>query len=112
MAVELLDIEVAYATAQQQVVIPVQLPAGTTLEQGIRASGILEQFPEIDLQDSNVGIFGQLSAPDTILSNADRIEIYRPLSQSPMEARRNRFLQGAPRKPGQRNSVGGQNRKT
>ncbi|MDD4914481.1 MAG: RnfH family protein [Methylococcales bacterium] len=83
-------IEVAYATPDRQVVIPVLVAVGATLEQGIKASGILEQFPEIDLATRKVGIFGQVCPPEKTVNAGDRIEIYRPLAQNPMDARRNR----------------------
>ena len=85
-----LTIEVAYATAKRQLVLAVTVEAGATIEQAIRQSGILEHFPDIDLNRNPVGIFGQLCALDTPLHAGDRIEIYRPLVVDPKEARRRR----------------------
>jgi len=91
MAAELIAIEVAYADTQQQSVIQLSAPLAATVAEAINASGILSQFPDIDLAKQKVGIFSQLCSLDTVVSNGDRIEIYRPLAQDPMEARRGRL---------------------
>lgn len=90
MADEVAGVEVAYATPERQAVIAVTLPAGGTAEQAIRASGILREFPEIDLSVQEIGIFGSACKMDKTLVDGDRVEIYRPLARDPMEARRNR----------------------
>lgn len=88
MEAELIEIEVAYATANQQTVLRLQIANSSTVEQAIIESGILQQWPEIDLQKNKVGIFGQLCELDKILNAGDRVEIYRPLQKDPMDARR------------------------
>lgn len=88
MVAELIDIEVAYAKANQQTVLRLQMANTSTAEQAIIESGILQQWPEIDLQKNKVGIFGQLCELDRILNAGDRVEIYRPLQKDPMDARR------------------------
>ena len=60
------------------------------MEQAIHASGILEQYPSIDLSINKVGIFGKLTKLDTVLRQKDRVEIYRQLLADPKEARRRR----------------------
>lgn len=90
MADEVIGVEVAYATQQRQTIATVTLPAGGTAEQAIRASGILREFPEIDLSEQEIGIFGSVCKMDKTVVNGDRVEIYRPLARDPMEARRNR----------------------
>ena len=84
------QVEVAYARPDVQVIIPLEVEAGTTLAEAIHVSGILEQFPEIDLAKNKVGIFGKLAKPDTVLREKDRVEIYRPLIADPKESRRKR----------------------
>lgn len=91
MADELIGVEVAYATPDRQQLIPVSLAANSTVEQAIEVSGILQEFPEIDLSQQKVGIFGQICNLDKNLSAEDRVEIYRPLKQNPMDARRGRL---------------------
>lgn len=85
-----MNIEVAYATLEKQCVLELSLPVGCSAEQAILASGILQTFPEIDLATQPIGIFGNLCKPEQLLQDGDRVEIYRPLAQDPMSARRNR----------------------
>lgn len=84
------SVEVAYARADVQTLVEVEVPAGATIEEAIRACGILKRFPEIDLTHAAVGVFGaRASLLDTVRAG-DRIEIYRPLIADPKEARRRR----------------------
>lgn len=91
MADGLISVEVAYAKPDRQNIISLTLLVDSTAEQAISASGILQQFPEIDLSRQKIGIFGQVCKLDKPLTDGDRIEIYRPLQQHPMEARRGRL---------------------
>lgn len=93
-------IEVAYALPQQQVIIPVKIAEGSTATQAVEASGILQKFPEIDLGQNKLGIFGKLIKPDTVLRERDRVEIYRPLIADPKEVRRQRAAEGKAMKKG------------
>lgn len=85
-----LRVEVAYARPDVQVIIPLDVAPGTTVRQAIELSGILEQFPEIDLENNKVGVFGKITRDDTALREKDRVEIYRPLIADPKESRRRR----------------------
>ena len=87
-------VEVAYAQPDRQVIIPVDLPEGATLEQAIIQARIQEQFPEIALQTAKVGVFGKLSKPSAIARAGDRIEVYRPLLADPKEVRKKRAAEG------------------
>ncbi len=87
---DLIAVEVAYALPQVQRLISVDVPPGSTIGEAIRASGILQAFPEIDLDRQRVGVFGKLVAIDTPVRAGDRIEIYRPLKADPKEVRRQR----------------------
>ena len=84
----LLGIEVAYATPQRQALVRIEAPPGCTLRQAIERSGILGEFPEISLEQCKVGIFGQLRQLDDTVEAGDRVEIYRPLTADPKQARR------------------------
>lgn len=95
-----ISVEVAYALPAQQIILPVQLDEGATIEQAIRASGLLEKFPDIRLESAKVGIFGKLAKLDTGLRDKDRVEIYRPLIADPKEVRRQRAEQGKAMKKG------------
>lgn len=87
---ETIPVEVAYARPENQVIIELAVKPGTTLIEAIRLSGIMEQFPEIDLETNKLGIFSKISKPDTVLREKDRVEIYRPLIADPKESRRKR----------------------
>ncbi|MFT4066384.1 RnfH family protein [Paraburkholderia sp.] len=87
---ERLSVEVCYALPDAQTLIPVEIPAGATLQQAIDASGILQRFPSIDLGTQKVGVFGRLKPLDTVLADHDRVEIYRPLLVDPKMSRQRR----------------------
>jgi hypothetical protein len=83
-------IEVIYALPEEQQLLTLDVEQGTTVEQAIKLSGILEKYPEIDLENNKVGIFGKVTKIDEPLRDKDRIEIYRPLIADPKESRRKR----------------------
>lgn len=93
-------VEVAYAKPEKQLILTLKVAPGTTAEQAIIASGILQKFPEIDLAANKVGIFGKMVKPDTELREKDRVEIYRPLIADPKEVRRQRAAEGKVMKKG------------
>jgi hypothetical protein len=95
-----IKVEVAYALPGEQVILPVEVPAGATAEEAIRESGVMQKYPEIDLQVNKVGIFGKLAKLSAVLRPLDRVEIYRPLLADPKEVRRQRAAQGKKTKRG------------
>ena len=101
---EKIQVEVAYALLQKQVILGLAVEPDATLEQVIRASGILEQFPEIDLTQNKVGVFGKLGKLTDTLHPGDRIEIYRPLIADPKLVRKQRAAQGKVMKKGAGNA--------
>lgn len=95
-----IQVEVAYALPEQQVILPVKAATGITVEDAIKRSGILERYPEIQLAQAKVGVFSKLSKMDTVLRDKDRVEIYRPLIADPKEVRRKRAEEGKVMKKG------------
>jgi hypothetical protein len=96
-----INVEVIYALPDRQPLLRVQLGEGATVEDAIRASGVLDNFPEIDLASNKVGIFSKLVKLDEVVRDKDRVEIYRPLIADPKEVRRKRAEEGkATRKGG------------
>lgn len=93
-------VEVAYALPKQQLIVELMVPEGATAEQAVLQSGILQKFPEIDLAQNKLGIFGKLVKSDTVLRERDRVEIYRPLIADPKEVRRQRAAEGKVMKKG------------
>lgn len=93
-------VEVAYALHNKQVLLQLNLPPGATVESAILYSGVLAQFPDIDLTRNKVGIFSKIVTLDTLVRDRDRIEIYRPLIADPKEIRRQRASAGKSMKRG------------
>jgi len=97
---ERIEVEVAYARPDEQIILALKVPAGATIEDAIRRSSVLERFPEIDLATNKVGVFGKVGRLDQELSPGDRVEIYRPLIADPKEARKQRAAEGKAMKKG------------
>jgi putative ubiquitin-RnfH superfamily antitoxin RatB of RatAB toxin-antitoxin module len=97
-----IQVEVAYAAFDRQLVKKLRLPRASRVEAAIRASGLLSDFPEIDLKVNRVGVFGEPVTLDAELRDGDRVEIYRPLLADPKLARRRRarMRTGKARRPG------------
>jgi len=102
MAVDSINVEVAYATPEKQLIRAVNVDAGTTIGAAIVQSGIMMDFPDLDLEleAAKVGLFGKVAAMTTVLSDGDRVEIYRPLIADPKEVRRKRAAEGKVMKKG------------
>lgn len=102
-----IDVEVVYALRQTQKVLPVTVEEGATLRQAVELSGLLREYPDIDLGGRNkVGIWGKLVKPDAALRDKDRVEIYRPLIADAKEVRKQRAAEGKAMKKGGGESVG------
>lgn len=83
-------VTVAYASRTQQIEIDCQIEGDQTVLQAIEKSGVLKRFPEIDITQQSVGINSRLVNLSSKIQPNDRIEIYRPLTLEPMQARRMR----------------------
>jgi putative ubiquitin-RnfH superfamily antitoxin RatB of RatAB toxin-antitoxin module len=68
--------------------VELTLPAGSTVEDALRASGLAERHPGLDLAPGAVGVWGRAAALGRPLRDRDRVEVYRPLTVDPKEARR------------------------
>ncbi|VVO09349.1 RnfH family protein [Pseudomonas fluorescens] len=97
MVESLIEVEVVYAAVDRQVLLKVAVPAGTTLRAALLRSGVGAEFPELDLANCPLGIFGKVVVdPDSrAVQTGDRIEIYRPLLADPKEVRRLRAAKAA-----------------
>lgn len=96
----MIQIEVAYALPDVQMLVPLSVEEGATVETAIRQSGLLAKFPEIDLATAKVGIWNKASEMTATLREKDRVEIYRPLIADPKEVRRKRAEEGKAMKKG------------
>jgi hypothetical protein len=77
-----------------------KVPSGTTAEEAVQRSGILEQYPELDLSRSKLGIFAKVVPNPRVLREGDRVEIYRPLLADPKAVRQQRAEEGKKLKKG------------
>ena len=89
-----ITVEVAYATPEKQLIIPVQVPSGTTAYEAVVQSEIVKEFDGIDIENDAMGIFSRVlngkalpTPKEYVLSEKDRVEIYRPLTIDPKQAR-------------------------
>ena len=88
-------VEVAYALPEKQYLQRVTLQQGATVEEAIRASGLLELRTDIGLSKNKVGIYSRPVKLADVLQDGDRVEIYRPLIADPKELRRQRAEKSA-----------------
>jgi hypothetical protein len=95
-----IKIEVVYALPHEQTLLKLDVPQSATIAEAVKLSGLLEKYPEIDLEKGKFGLFGKLSKADTVLREKDRVEIYRPLIADPKEVRRKRAEEGKVMKKG------------
>ena len=68
----------------------VRMPVGASVADAVRASGLLQRHLGLDPGSLVVGVWGALRAPQDLLRDADRVEVYRPLIVDPKEARHSR----------------------
>lgn len=78
-----MQIGIAYSEPSAQIWLTIEVPDESTVRDAIERSGILRQFPQIDLETQKVGIFGRLVRLDAKPRPGDRIEIYRPITCDP-----------------------------
>ncbi|WP_052384105.1 RnfH family protein [Litchfieldella xinjiangensis] len=89
------EIEVAFALPERQVIVTLTVPWGTTAQQAVVLAELPERFPELPeatFTKASLGIFGKLlREPQRYPVEAgDRVEVYRPLQVDPKEARKQR----------------------
>ncbi|MDC9714811.1 MAG: RnfH family protein [Gammaproteobacteria bacterium] len=97
-----MNIEVAYALPNKQTLLELEVDEGVTLQQAIEMSGILNIYPQIDLNKDKTGIFGKIAKLGTKLREKDRVEIYRPLIANPKQVRKERAAQGKKMRSGKK----------
>ncbi len=78
-----MNVGVCYAEADRQLWMRLEVPDGSDIEMIIELSGVLQQYPEIDLNTQKVGIFGKLAKLNTEVNEGDRVEIYRKITADP-----------------------------
>lgn len=78
-----MNVGTAYDNGKKQVWLKLEVPNGSTVKQVIELSGLLNMFPEINLEEQKVGIFGRVTKLDAVVEDGNRIEIYRPITADP-----------------------------
>lgn len=95
-----MKVQVSYSPAPRVVdSVTLQLAAGSTVADALRASGLLERHG-LAINGSavcglgfelGVGVWTKARPLDSALREADRVELYRGLTVDPKEARRQRY---------------------
>jgi uncharacterized protein len=103
--VPLIKVEVAYATPARQLIVPLEVPLGTTALETVKRSNIAAEFSEINIKKDPMGIFskpldgkGRPTPDEYAMCAGDRVEIYRPLIIDPKAARLDRAKTAQPAK--------------
>jgi putative ubiquitin-RnfH superfamily antitoxin RatB of RatAB toxin-antitoxin module len=78
-----MNVGVAYADKFKKVWLKLEVPDGSTVREAIEHSGLLSQFPDIDLETQKVGVFGKLKKLTAKVADRDRVEIYRDITADP-----------------------------
>ena len=81
-------VTVVYCAPGCEDISEVTLPGGATVGDAIGAAGVLVRRPEIAALSPDVGIRGRPCTLRHAVEDGDRVEIYRPLTVDPKEARR------------------------
>ena len=95
--IEPIAVEIAYALPDRQNIIELLVEPGTTAYEAAVTSDITSKYPDLNLEEASMGIFGKAlgtrglaDKKSYVLKPGDRVEIYRPLSADPKEIRRQR----------------------
>ena len=79
----MISVEVVFALPTTATSLLVEVPEGTTVEQAVIKSGIIEKCPEIDANNLTLGVWNRTCKLTQEVKQGDRIEIYRPLIADP-----------------------------
>ncbi len=103
MASAEIRVEVVIATGPKRLARrELALPVGATAADALRASGLAEGLTGDAPGALQLGRWGQVCAPETVLKDRDRVELTRPLQVDPKEARRLRHRRDGPTRPPRR----------
>lgn len=83
-----MQVEIVFALPGRQVLQSMELPEGSTVADAIRRSALMREFPAVDFDQLQAGVWGKLVERGRVLLDGDRVELYRPLMMDPREARR------------------------
>ncbi|MCF2858280.1 RnfH family protein [Pseudoalteromonas sp. SMS1] len=86
----MIKVDVVFALPDKATSLTVDVAEGTSAEQVVLQSGIMERCPEIDPTNLSLGIWNRTVKLHQVVKEGDRVEVYRPLIADPKEARRRR----------------------
>ena len=94
---DMIHVEVAFALPDEQEIIDLQVPQGTTVYDAAMLSGITDHFEGVELTGTAMGMFGKAvkKPQEEKITQGQRVEIYRPLTIDPKVARANRAAKAA-----------------
>ena len=95
-AIEQIEVSAVYALPEEQRIVMMRVPLGTTVEQFIAMCAARHKLPPMG-EAPRFAIFGQVVDPTQQLRPGDRVEILRPLLVDPKEARRRAASPSRPR---------------
>jgi len=78
-----MNVGAAYDNGKKHVWLKLEVPDGSTVKEVLELSGILRMFPEIDLENHKVGVFGKLVKLDVVVEDGNRVEVYRGITADP-----------------------------
>ncbi|QDF66484.1 RnfH family protein [Shewanella sp. SNU WT4] len=87
------SVDVIYALPDRAKVVSVMVNGETTVLEAVVQSGIVNFFPEIDINTVKLGSFSRMVKSSELLVPGMRVEIYRPLIADPKDVRRRRAEQ-------------------
>ncbi len=95
-----LCVEVVYCPGPGRVdLVSLKLPPGASVSDALTASGLLQRHA-LARGELRVGVWGRMQDIAVPLRDRDRVELYRPLTVDPKEARRLRYKRATRAKPG------------
>ena len=93
-----MKVTVIYIGTDVERLLETEVEGGATVEAAISASGLLLHEPGLASRELSVGIWNRVVSLHDLVSDGDRIEVYRPLVVDPKEARRLRAELGRRRR--------------
>ena len=90
-----IKVEVACALPNRQRIVSLDAESGCSARAAVEQSNIQKEFPDLDIANCQLGVFGLLVEDSQCLSSGDRVEVYRPLINNPRDSRRALAARGA-----------------
>ena len=87
-------VEVVYALPRKATSIELELAEGATVAEALERARLSPLGSELPQECGPVSVWGKVVHPDHPLREDDRMELLRPLVQSPFEWRRQRLGRG------------------